>query len=70
MAGHGKLAGLTDTPKDIALGDTAGVAFLSSRPKRCKLVRWRTLVTEAAGSAHSFAKCTNEWGTQHPAATP
>src|ERR1019366_6905295 len=36
LARHGKLEGLADAPKDIALGDTAGVAFINRRPKRRK----------------------------------
>src|SRR5882724_8833059 len=33
----GKLQGLTDTPKYVTLGDTAGVAFVDSRSQRGKL---------------------------------
>jgi hypothetical protein len=32
LSRHGKLQGLTDTAEYIALGDTAGVAFVNSRP--------------------------------------
>jgi len=32
LSRHGKLQGLTDTAKDVALGDTTGVAFVNSRP--------------------------------------
>src|ERR1039458_2187404 len=34
LARHGKLEGLADAPNNIALGDTAGVAFINRRPKR------------------------------------
>ena len=37
LSRHGKLEGLSDAPKDIALGDTAGIAFVNSGAQRGKL---------------------------------
>jgi hypothetical protein len=36
---YGKLKGLADTPKDVALGDTTGTAFVDSRSERAMSFR-------------------------------
>jgi len=37
LARHGKFDGLTDSPEDVASGNTAGVAFVNRRPQRGEL---------------------------------
>jgi len=50
LARRRKFNGLTDAAKDVATGDTAGVAFVDRRPKSGKLLL-RTAVRRAPASA-------------------